>query len=148
MKVSKGKIIVTVLCLSFFIGVPVFAGNPQTDLDALLEKWTTSLTDENVDGFLDCYWDDAVRINYFPGQEPGMVEGQQELRAGQNSSFERLDFQSMGLIYDPPIRYFPGNGRPVYVYPNSRFGFIDVFEFEERRGEYRIIRQYLLPHPQ
>ena len=65
----------------------------------------------------------------------------------EQASFDQHDFLSMNLIFDEPVRFFPRHGRPTYIYSNSRFGYMNVFEFEERRGEYRVIRQYLLPHP-
>lgn len=53
----------------------------------------------------------------------------------------------MNLIYDETVRFFPNQGGPTYVYPNSRFSVVDIFEFERRGGRYRIVRQYLFPHP-
>jgi hypothetical protein len=53
----------------------------------------------------------------------------------------------LNLVYDEPVRFFPQDANPTYVYPNSAFGFMDMFEFERRRDQYKIVRQYLLPHP-
>ena len=124
-----------------------FAQDSRVELDALIEKWTEALNSEDIDRFLGCYWSDAVRITYFPGGEPEITEGMEEFRPAEQASFEQFDYQSMNLIYDEPVRFFPRHGRPTYIYAHSRFGYMDVFEFEERRGEYRIILQYLLPHP-
>ena len=145
MKRSMTWIGVTVL--SFVCAGTGFAQDSRVELDALVEKWTESLNTEDINGFLSCYWNDAIRITYFPGGEPELTEGMEDLRAAEQVSFEQYDYKSMNLIYDEPVRFFPGHGRPTYIYPNSRFAFMDVFEFEERRGEYRIIRQYLMPHP-
>lgn len=124
-----------------------FAAEPEVEIDRLLETWTDSLISEDIDGFLDCYWDEAVRINYNPGAESMMTQGMTALRREEQTAFDQLDFGSFNLIYDEPVRFFPDNNRPVYIYPNSRFAYMDVFEFEQRGGVYRIIRQYLMPHP-
>lgn len=145
MKRSMTWIVVTALsCVCAGAG---FAQDSRVELDALVEKWTEALSTEDIDGLLSCYWSDAIRIDYFPGGEPELTEGMEELRAADQAGFDQYDYQSMNLIYDEPVRFFPGHGRPTYIYANSRFGYMDVFEFEERRGEYRIIQQYLLPHP-
>ena len=138
-----------IVVVSFILGIAgiAFADNPGPELDLLVEEWTESLLNEDIDDFLGCYWDDAVRIMYFPGRDAEITEGIDELRAAEAISFEQLDYRSMNLIYDEPVRFFPRDGRPTYIYPNSRFSFMDVFEFEERRGRYRIIKQYLMPHP-
>jgi len=141
------RFMIGVMALMLACAAAGFAQDSQTELDALVEKWTDSLNTEDIDGFLSCYWYDALRITYFPGSEPEITEGMDELRAAEEVSFEQFDYQSMNLIYDEPVRFFSRHGRPTYIYPNSRFGYMDVFEFEERRGEYRIIQQYLMPHP-
>ena len=143
------RVLKCVLVAVVFLGTVgiAYADDTQSELDSLVEKWTESLLSEDIDGFLACYWDDAVRIMYFPGGDAEIVEGINELRASEEASFEQLDFRSMNLIYDEPVRFFPDDGRPTYIYPNSRFSFMDLFEFEERRGQYRIVRQYLMPHP-
>lgn len=115
--------------------------------DAILEQWTRSLNSEDTDGFLNCYWDDAVRFVYFPGSEPEITEGMEELRRAEAESMEKYDYSSMNLVYDEPVRLFPQESGPTYIYANSQLGFMDVFEFERRGGEYRIVRQYLFPHP-
>lgn len=143
-KVLRFIVVIAVIISSTGIA---FAEDDRLELDSLVEKWTESLLNENIDDFLDCYWDDAVRIMYFPGRDAEITEGIDELRAAEAISFEQLDYRSMNLIYDEPLRFFPRDGRPTYIYPNSRFSFMDVFEFEERRGRYRIITQYLMPHP-
>ena len=124
-----------------------FAQEDRAELDALVERWTLALNSEDIDGFLGCYCDDAIRITYFPGSEPEVTEGMDELREAEEQAFEQYDYQSMNLNYDEPVRYFPRLGNPTYIYPNAEIGYVDVFEFEYRRGGYRIIRQYLMPHP-
>ncbi|MCK5734980.1 MAG: hypothetical protein KAH21_00825 [Spirochaetaceae bacterium] len=140
------KIVLTAALILGGMGI-LFADDTQSQLDSLVEKWTDSLLNEDIDGFLSCYWDDAVRIMYFPGRDTEITEGINQLRASEKASFEQLDYRNMNLIYDEPVRFFPGDCQPIYIYPNSRFSFMDVFEFEERRGQYRIIKQYLIPHP-
>jgi len=139
----------TILAIFVMITVvsPVYSADPQQELDALVMKWTESLIAEDIEGFLSCYWDDAVRLVYFPGQEPTLVDGIEAMRIEEQKGMDEYDFASMNLIYDEPIRFFPNQGGPTYVYPNSRFAFMDIFEFEKRRGRYRIVRQYLFPHP-
>jgi hypothetical protein len=144
---KRAVIRIGVILLVFFCAGVGFSQDSMPELDALVEQWTQALNAEDIDGFLSCYWPDAIRITYFPGSEPEITEGMGELRAAQEAGLEQVDLVSMNLIYDDPVRFFPRNGRPTYVYPNSRFGFMDMFEFEERRGEFRIITQYLLPHP-
>jgi hypothetical protein len=124
-----------------------FGQDARNELDRLVDRWTRALINEDIDTFLDCYWADAIRVNYNPQGVAEITEGMEELRAAEEKGFAEIDFPSLNLVYDEPVRFFPRHGRPTYIYPNSRYGFMNVFEFERRGGEYRIIRQYLLPHP-
>jgi uncharacterized protein (TIGR02246 family) len=144
MKRATWLLIVLALLL---LSAPAWAEDDRAALDELVREWTRALNAEDIDAFLDCYWDDAIRIAYFPGSEPEVTEGKAELRAAEEAAFAQYDYQSMNLRYDEPVRFFPRLGNPTYVMPNTEIGFMDVFEFEYRRGGYRIIRQYLLPHP-
>lgn len=145
MRSTMRRLLVVVLVLVSALGL--YAQSARTDLDALVDRWTNALINEDIETFMSSYWDDAVRISYSAGGGADVVTGMAQLRAAQLESFARLDFGSLNLEYDEPVRVFPRDGEPVYIYPNSRFGFMDIFEFEERDGEFRIVRQYLLPHP-
>lgn len=139
-------VLVISLIILFSSGV-VVAADTGSEIDAVIARWTQSLLNEDPGDFVSCYWDDAVRIVYFPGQDPEIIEGSDNIGASQKAAFDNMDFRTMNLIYDDLVRFFPEEGRPTYIYPNSRFSFMDVFEFEKRGREYRIIKQYIIPHP-
>lgn len=86
-------------------------------------------------------------MNYNPDGTADLTEGVEAMRVIDQQWFDAIDYQSLNLVYDEPVRFFPQDANPTYVYPNSAFGYMDVFEFERRRGQYKIVRQYLLPHP-
>ena len=140
-------VVLAALSMTMAATLPAQAQDARGALDDLVAKWTKALTTEDITGFLGCYWDDAVRINYGPDGTAEITQGMDELRAAEEKGFEAIDFLSLNLVYDAPVRFFPRNANPTYVYPNSAFGFMDIFEFEQRGGQYRIIKQYLLPHP-
>ena len=119
----------------------------KRQLDSLVDRWSGALVEEEIEGIVSCYWDNAVSMNYWPGEESEMEQGSAEIRASAVKGFEELDYGSMGFIWDETVRFFPEGGNPVYIRPVSSHGFMDVFEFEERGDEYRIIRHYVLPHP-
>jgi hypothetical protein len=50
-----------IVVVSFILGIAgiAFADNPGPELDLLVEEWTESLLNEDIDDFLGCYWDDA-----------------------------------------------------------------------------------------
>jgi len=141
------RIVTIVTAMALAWGGTAFAQEARVELDVLVEKWTTALTTEDIDSFLDCYWDDAIRVNYNPDGTADLTEGVEAMREIDQQWFDAIDYESLNLVYDEPVRFFPQDANPTYVYPNSAFGFMDIFEFERRRGRYKIARQYLLPHP-
>jgi len=145
MRISRMVSIVTAMALA--CAGTAFAQDARVELDSLVEKWTTALTSEDTDSFLDCYWDDAIRVNYNPDGTADLTEGVEAMRVIDQQWFDAIDYESLNLVYDEPVRFFPQNGNPTYVYPNSAFGYMDMFEFERRGSQYKIVRQYLLPHP-
>jgi hypothetical protein len=144
---QRHKMVWIVAAISLMCTAVAFAQDDRAELDSLVDKWTTALTSEDTDSFLECYWDDAIRLNYNPNGTADPTEGVEAMRVVDQQGFDAIDYQSLNLVYDEPVRFFPQNANPTYVYPNSTYGYMDMFEFERRRGEYKIVRQYLLPHP-
>lgn len=121
----------------------------QAELDALMGRWIEALKSEDSDTLVECYWPDAVSITYDPSGGSELLEGRQAIRESQDAVFAQYDYPSLGLEYPEPARFFPQNGDlPAYIYNYVDYRFIDVFYFEKRSGEYRILRHLLLIDPQ
>jgi hypothetical protein len=96
------KIITAIIAILVMITVvsPVYSADPQQELDALVTKWTESLIAEDIEGFLSCYWDDAVRLVYFPGQEPTLVDGIEAMRIEEQKGMGRIRLR----VHEPHLR--------------------------------------------
>ena len=121
----------------------------QDRLDALMDRWIEALKSEDSDGMLECYWPEAVSISYDPAGGSELLEGLDAIRQSQEAVFAQYDYPSLGLEYPEPARFFPeADSLPVYIYNYVDYRFIDIFYFEERSGEVRILRHVLLIDPQ
>jgi hypothetical protein len=126
-------------------------GNPpaQEAIDALMARWIGALVSEDSETLAGCYWPEAVSISYDPSGGSELLEGGAAIRQSIEAVFAEYDYPSLGMVYPEPTRFFPQNDTvPVYVYNYVEYRFIDVFYFEERMGEYRILRHLLLIDPQ
>ncbi len=137
--------VVTLASLLLVAALPVAADDVEGELTLVLEKWEDALNSGDIDEFMECYWADAVRIFYFPGSRQ-MEEGARAIRAAQSDIFSERS-EPASFNYDPPVTFVPDGGTPSCVFANSAVGYMEIFEFERRVGEYRIIKQYVLPHP-
>ncbi len=151
MKKNLLLLIATVLML-FPLSLSVADTQEQVQLDQLMQKWISALTTENIEAMASCYWPEATKIIYNPNRTSSMLEGIEEIRENQQRLFDKFDYPSMHLQYPNPKRFLPGSvseeeRRPVYIYDNKKRGFIDIFFFEKRSGEYRIIQHLLLINP-
>lgn len=152
MKPFKTVVVVLALCLggTLLRTVPL-AADPslQGELDGLMERWIEALKREDSEEILDCYWPEAVSVSYDPTGGSELLEGLQAIRESLEAVFAEYDYPSLGLEYPEPARFFPeADTLPVYIYNYVDFRFIDIFYFEERSGEVRILRHILLIDPQ
>jgi len=151
-KPFKTVVVVLALCLggTLLRTVPL-AADPslQGELDGLMERWIEALKREDSEEILDCYWPEAVSVSYDPTGGSELLEGLQAIRESLEAVFAEYDYPSLGLEYPEPARFFPeADTLPVYIYNYVDFRFIDIFYFEERSGEVRILRHILLIDPQ
>jgi hypothetical protein len=123
------------------------AQSVRSTLDNLADTWIESLLTEDADAMIECYWPDAVHYSYSGNGETELLVGSAEYAAAQQQAFDELDYASFGLVYPEPVRFFPEFGAPVYVYAVTQFRFMDVFEFERRGNEWRIIRHFFYSDP-
>jgi hypothetical protein len=132
-------------CLS-----PLGADPPAREqLDSLMARWIDALRSEDIDTLLGCYWPGAVSITYDPGGGSELLEGTAAIRVSTEAVFAAYDYPSLGLEYPEPARFFPSrDDLPVYIYNYVDYRFIDIFYFQSRAGEYRILRHVLLVDPQ
>jgi hypothetical protein len=141
-----------VLCLLGTLPRPTAAfGDPslQAELDALMQRWIEALKTEDSATLAECYWPDAVAVSYDPSGGSELLEGRQAIRESQEAVFAEYDYPSLALEYPEPARFFPrSDPLPVYIYNYVDYRFIDIFYFEKRSGEVRILRHVLLVDPQ
>ena len=120
----------------------------QRQIDTLMKTWEKALVTEDLDTLIDCYWPDALSVTYNRNGESAMQDGSRAIRREQEGWFDQLDYPSLGLKYPEPQRFLPEQSdKPVYIYDYSSSGFMDIFYFEKRSGEYRISKHVLLIIP-
>jgi hypothetical protein len=148
----KRSAAVAVLCLLqlLWLAAPLRADSPlQGELDTLMARWIEALKNEDSETLMSCYWSDAVSITYDPSGGSELLEGTAAIRESTETVFAEYDYPSLGLEYPEPERFFPlRDSLPVYIYNYVDYRFIDVFYFQRRSGEYRIVRHILLIDPQ
>jgi hypothetical protein len=149
MSSARTLFFVTLLCLCC-LGAPLGADPAaRAPLDALMHRWIGALKAEDLDTLMSCYWPDALSISYDPTGGSELLEGTEAIRGSTAAVFEAYDYPSLGLEYPEPARFFPTqDDLPVYIYNYVDFRFIDIFYFQARSGEYRIMRHVLLIDPQ
>ncbi len=143
MERKRRSVFVAVMLLVGLAGT--YGEDAQHELDLVTVQWTDALNSGDIDGFMGCYWNDAVRIMYFPFAE-SMDEGADAIREAQAGIFAQRGSEPSNLVYEPPIRFFPDAGRPTYILRNTGLGYMELFEFERRRNTYRIVTHYVLPY--
>ena len=132
-------------------GIATLSGAEEGDrdrIDALMLRWETALISEDIDALIDCYWDDAFSATYGGNTPFAAQDGSAEIRREQEGWFSQLDYPSLGLDYPEPVRAFPGRGAmPLYIYDNGDSGFLDLFYYEKRDGDFRIANHVLIILP-
>jgi hypothetical protein len=81
---KKLVILIVPIVLGFFVVVAVSADDVvQRELDALMEKWITSLSAEDIDAMMICYWPDVSDVTYDPNGQSYLLEGSSAIRQSQ-----------------------------------------------------------------
>ncbi|MBA7660951.1 hypothetical protein ES703_68957 [subsurface metagenome] len=119
---KKSSIIKRIILLALAVFIPLActgmppAGAPeaQREIDALMERWITSLKDENTDVFMSAYWPEAEKVIVQPDGKERHLRGLDEIRAQQMKAFESSDI-FRELHYSEPEREFRGN-TATYIY--------------------------------
>ena len=130
------------VCTILPAGVFAAENSPQMEIDALVGKWLWAIAHEYVDGYANCYWPDATDEMYDAKGQSSIVIGSPALRQRQQEWFDNLDFSTLDLKYPEPTRFLPVTGDIcVYSYVLNQFKQMEIFYFQKRGGEYRILRQ-------
>jgi ketosteroid isomerase-like protein len=140
------KRIMFFLCVLFLAtGVPLAlsaAPSLQAQADALMQKWRTAISQEDVDGYAGCYWPDATNQAYDKKGQSTLLTGAKALRDRQQEWSNNLDFSTFNMTYPEPSRFVPASGDMcVYAYLLEQFSEMEIFYFQLRGGELRILRQ-------
>ena len=122
---------------------PVMADNPpQMQIDALMAKWLWAIGHEYVEGYADCYWPDATVLTYDASGQVTTLTGVKAIRQRQQEWSDQTDFSKVDLAWPEPTRFVPSAGDvTVYVYMPKQFPGINVFYYQRRGTETRILRQ-------
>lgn len=144
---------VSFLLMSLMIAAGFFTGcksvsrpvsdNQTSQLDAIVLTWSESLRTRDLDGYCGCYWPDAVRTIVMGDGEKGRDEGLPVIREMQGHHFES-DYPYEEIRYKEPERLFETEtGLPQYIIEQSDDAIVNVLQFEERKGEWKIIDQWV-----
>jgi hypothetical protein len=134
------------LCALFLAGgfpLPLSAASSlQAPADALMQKWRTAISREDVDGYTSCYWPDATNQMYDTQGQSTLLTGVKALRDRQQEWSNNLDFSTFNMAYPEPSRFIPASGDMcAYAYLVEQFSEMEIFYVQLRGGELRILRQ-------
>lgn len=140
---KKMMLFLCVLFLSTGVPLPLSAApSLQAQADALMQKWRTAISREDVDGYASCYWPDATNQIYDKKGQSTLLTGVKALRDRQQEWSNNLDFSTFNMAYPEPSRFIPASGDMcVYAYLLEQFGEMEIFYVQLRGGELRILRQ-------
>jgi len=118
---------------------------PAEILDEIFEAWIPSVEQITPETY-DLYWPDAVHTVSIPNQFYESRNAVEALIADEESGPDP-DYDYSLITFSPPVR-FPAAGaeNPKYVTFGTYgqdLGWVDLFWFEERGGEWRIVEQIL-----
>jgi|WetSurMetagenome_2_1015567.scaffolds.fasta_scaffold368379_2 hypothetical protein len=139
---KKPNLFLFILVLALGVPLPA-AADPalQAKADALMQKWRTAISREDVNGYVGCYWSDATNNCFDSSGEPSLL-GVNALRDRQQRWADALDSSTLDMNYPKPSRFFQASGNMcVYAYVLDQFSEMAVFYFQLRGGELRILRQ-------
>lgn len=131
-------------------GVTVVMADSQTQMqiDALMAKWLWAIGHEYVDGYAECYWPDATVVNYDVMGQLTTLTGAKAIRQRQQEWADQLDFSKVDLAWPEPTRFIPAAGDiSVCMYMPKQFPQINIFYYQKRGTEIRILRQLELTCP-
>jgi hypothetical protein len=114
----------------------------QKEIDALMAKWRWAISNEFVDEYIKCYWPEITDQAYDNQGQPSILTGLEAMRQRQQEWSDTLDMSKMDMNYPEPLRFIPASGDiVVYQYVLKQFSEMEIFYFQRRGGEYRILRQ-------
>lgn len=127
----------------------VMADSPmQVQIDALMAKWLWAISHEYVDGYAECYWPEATVVSYDVTGQLTTLTNAKAIRQRQQEWADTIDFSTMDLNWPEPTRFIPAVGDiSVCMYMPKQFPGINVFYYQKRGSEVRILRQIELAYP-
>ncbi len=139
------RLVVFLWTLSFIVlasGLGFAETTSQAEADAVVARWISSLANENLDGYVSCYWPEAVCEGFNPDGSVSVLAGRKAIGQRQADWFAQWDFAKMDLNYPEPTRFLdPEQGLAAYSYKLKQFSIIETFYFQKRNGELRIVLQ-------
>ena len=125
----------------------VFAQHrPINSPQELMERWRETVIHHDIDGFSQCYWEDSLKLEVLPEgfkifhrELDAIVGYQMELFDALGREIERQIPHEGEWFMDIP------SGRPEFISWSPVSESFQAFQFEERRGEWRIINQLVFP---
>jgi hypothetical protein len=140
---KKITVFLCVLFLATSVLLPLSAApSLQVLAEALMQKWRTAISREDVDGYASCYWPDVTNQLYDKKGQSTLLTGVKALRDRQQEWSNNMDFSTFNMAYPEPSRFIPDSGDMcVYAYLLEQFGEMEIFYFQLRGGELRILRQ-------
>jgi hypothetical protein len=148
-KVKKAIIVSLVLVLICGGATAMWADPPtQVQVDALMAKWLWAIGHEYVDGYAECYWSDATVVGYDSMAQFTTLTGAKAIRQRQQEWSDQMDFSKMDLNWPEPTRFIASTGDiSVCLYAPKQFPGINIFYYQKRGSEVRILRQLELAYP-
>ena len=126
-----------------FLSIASFSAHPEPvfrSADELLVHWEEAIRDRNPELFAACYWPDArkLRVDFDGNIED--IEGRDRITERQEHVFRELGRELEAFHLPEPERYYDTHaGMPRFIFREPEFPAIEMFQFQERRGEWRVL---------
>jgi hypothetical protein len=148
-KVKKTILVSLVLVLACSGAAATWAEPPtQVQVDALMAKWLWAIGHEYLDGYADCYWPDATVVGYDAAGRFMTLADAKAIRQRQQEWSDQMDYSKIDLSWPEPTRFSASTGDiSVCLYTPKQFPGINVFYYQKRGSEVRILRQVELTYP-
>jgi Ca2+-binding EF-hand superfamily protein len=115
-------------------------------LDEVMGRWIEGLKTENLDLLMSAYWPEAELVMAGPEGEQ-VFAGFDAIAEFQGEGFRGSDLYDELVVSELPGEADPGGPKRVYEVGGPGFMMLNSFTYQERDGQWRIIRQLIEPAP-
>jgi len=148
MKKSALILLIILLPLACITTPPGESPEVQRALDEVMERWIEGLKTENLDLLMSAYWPEAELIIAGPEGEQ-VFAGFDAIAGSQDEGFRSSDIYREMEVFKAGSEATPEGTRWIYEVHGPGFMMFNIFLFQEREGEWRIIHQVIeAPPPQ